>query len=417
MRGAVSELSRALARLFEMIRADRAAQHTRIAELEQALAEAQAHVRELEAGGAIAAGEPEHPAAPSPTDFDALRGAAERLRLRTEQLVRQAGTPAEEAAREAEARAEADAERAAEDERIEAARLAVEASLAEEEADAARRAAMEGSPALDLPSRPVHDEPYGEPGILRVFPGAVLRPRPDDLDVESELGFDELAPRQMAARHAVPTISDEPAEVARHGLRTSTDADAADAHLAGPEANGNGPDANGDGAGAEASGDAGGGLATVTKPAEPATATVPRPEPIPVTPRAARKRKGLLKRRRIDARKLTGVDPAAALRALVSAVDQLWTAGTPLDLVIALTDGGALRVSGGDREPLQVSEVEPGTPARSTVTATSAQLVPLFGRLELTDEQSVPLIHGARRDADLLVGWIDRAQRLPVEPL
>ncbi len=102
---------------------------------------------------------------------------------------------------------------------------------------------------------------------------------------------------------------------------------------------------------------------------------------------------------------------------MVGAVDQLWTAGCAIDLVIAFTDGGALKVSGGDRTPLRVEEVEPGTPARCTITATRRQLVPLFGRLELTGEESAPLIHGSRRDADLLAGWIDRAQRLPVSPL
>ena len=102
---------------------------------------------------------------------------------------------------------------------------------------------------------------------------------------------------------------------------------------------------------------------------------------------------------------------------MVGAINPLWTAGCNLDLVLALTDGSTLRVAGGDTSPLRVEDVEPGTRARTTITATREQLVPLFGRLELTSEQSAPLIHGSRRDADLLVGWIDRAQKLEVEPL
>ncbi len=102
---------------------------------------------------------------------------------------------------------------------------------------------------------------------------------------------------------------------------------------------------------------------------------------------------------------------------MVAAIDPLWTAGCPIDIVVALTDGGAIQVRGGDHDPLTVREVRPGTSARCTVTATRSQVVPLFGRLAVDGEPSTPLIHGSRRDADLLVGWLDRAQRLPVRPL
>lgn len=158
-------------------------------------------------------------------------------------------------------------------------------------------------------------------------------------------------------------------------------------------------------------------MPTLPPPTIPKPVIADRPAPIVVEPRVARRRKGRLRRRRIDARKLAAVEPASALRAMVSSIDHVWTAGHSVDLVVALTDGGTLHVYGGDRDPLTVADVKPGTSARATVTVASAQVVPLFGRLDLTDEQSAPLIHGSRRDADLLVGWIDRAQRLEAQPL
>lgn len=410
MRAAVSELSRALAMLFEMVRTDRAENRARIAELEAALSEAHARVRQLEAGEQLPM------PAPPPNDFGQLREAAERLRLRTEQLVRDAGTPAEaHAAKEAEeaeaaevaavadsvnadAATEADplhadpvdepeADQAA---RIEAARKAVEASLAEDaaaQAEAAEERAAESA-----------DEAFGRPGVLRIFPGAVLGPNADeDFDVESELDLGE-EPRRAAAQ-ATPTHAEPETPARGWPIPSATTADRT------PEAT------------------------TVDAPVDPPTAgetasvaaAPPAPptrvrEPISIEPRPARKRRGL-RRRKIDARKLGSVDPETALRAMVSAIDDIWTAGHTLDLIVALTDGSTLKVSGGHTRPLEVHEVEPGTPARSTVTATSAQLVPLFGRLELTGDQSTPLIHGSRGDADLLVGWIDRAQRLTAEPL
>lgn len=398
MRGAVSELSRALARLFEMIRADRADQRDRIAELERALATAQARVAELESGEV----EVEAPIeAPAGSDFDQLRVAAERLRRRTEQMVQEAGTPAAEARREEEAR-------------VEAARRAVDASIAEDESDAAVEPATGDASATgglanqSLPVTPVHDEPFGEPGILRVFPGAVLGrgqgAADDDLDVESDLELDE-APRQAVATRAVPAAEpawNRPSAMADVAPSDPSDGSVADAASAA---------ATRADAGSEAVDDAAGEVE------RPQPQLVRRPEPVAVAPRSARKRRAALRRRRIDARKLAGVDPGAALRAMVGSIDPVWTAGCPLDLVVALTDGGAMRIAGGDLQPLRVEEVEPGAPARSTVTATSAQVVPLFGRLALSDEQSAPLIHGTRRDADLLVGWIDRAQRLAAEPL
>ncbi|MDQ8046236.1 MAG: hypothetical protein REI11_16640 [Patulibacter sp.] len=377
MRGAVSELSRALARLFEMIRADRADQSSRIAELEHALQVARARVAELE-GVEIA----EDHAAPDPSDFDALRGAAARLRARTEEIVRSAGTPADEAARVEETPPPVPVELAdaGEAERLEAARRAVEESIAAEALAAATESVEDiddprTTEAATLPPAPVHDEPFGQPGVLRVFPGAVLRKDvAEDLDIESELVFDE-EPRRVAA--AAPIPADEPP--------TAFDEPATPPVAA-------------------------------SEPQRPALSVRPRPEPIPVLPRPARRRRGL-RRRRIDARKLRGVDPAAALRAMVTSIDDLWTAGNPLDLVVALTDGGTLHVTGGDRVPLRVEDVPAGTSGRCTVTATSAQIVPLFGRLDLDDTQSAPLIHGSRRDADLLVGWIDRAQRIAAQPL
>lgn len=383
MRGAVSELSRALARLFEMIRADRSEQRDRIAELERALATAQARVQELETGEPAAAG-------PAANDFDQLREAAERLRRRTEQIVQEAGTPADEARREEEAR-------------VEAARSAVQASLAEDDAGAVEHEERVSTP---MPSRPIHDEPFGAPGILRIFPGAVLRgdDTEDDIDVESDLGLGDV-PRKAIAQGVPaapePTWAQPEAVEPEHALDSEIalemEVDALEeAHPA--------TDALSNAAETEAA-------------APPTPQLVRRPDPISVAPRPARKRRAALRRRRIDARKLAGVDPGAALRAMVGAIDPIWTAGCPLDLVVALTDGGALKIAGGDLEPLRVEEIEPGAPARTTVTATSDQIVPLFGRLSLSDERSAPLIHGSRRDADLLVGWIDRAQRLSAEPL
>ncbi len=90
MRSAVSELSRSLARLFEMIRSDRHEQRARIAQLERELSVMRTQLADLGV---------EPAPAPAPNDFEQLRAAAERLRLRTEQLVRdsaEAGHPASE---------------------------------------------------------------------------------------------------------------------------------------------------------------------------------------------------------------------------------------------------------------------------------------------------------------------------------
>lgn len=345
MRSAVSELSRALARLFEMIRTDRREQHTRIAQLERELEAA----REQLAALGI---EPLVP--PAPNDFDQLRAAAERLRIRTEQLVRDAALPESEPTADA------------------------------------------SEPADEATAPPDHagDDAEGElapvveAGVLRVLPGAADAPVDTDLDVESDL---PLAREQAVAEAPLPSAP-RPTEVAPPE-EPPTEEPPTDAEPA-PEQ---------------------------PAPAEhPAPAEQPepvRPEPIAIEPRPARKRRLRPRRRRFDARKLTDVEPTAALGSMVGTIPQLWTAGCGVDLVIAFTDGGAVRVAGGDRSPLRVEEVEPGTPARCTITATRRQLVPLFGRLELTGDESAPLVHGSRRDADLLVGWFDRAQRLPVEPL
>ncbi len=315
MRSAVSELSRALAHLFEMVRAERQSQRVKISALERDLHAAR---EQLAALGV----EPQ--AAPAPNDFDQLRAAAERLRLRTEQLVRDAHlsspvpTPPNE------------------DETV--------ASPAQADAPV-----VDGAPALR---------------VLGESPRSAVA-------VESELAVDE--PEQEPARPEAKAAEAVAVPVAR------TPAPAA------PE-----------------------------PPARPATRT--RTEPVAAQP-AAEARRGRLRRRRIDARKLRAVEPVAALTTMVAAIDPLWTAGCPIDLVVALTDGGAIQVRGGDHDPLTVREVRPGTSARCTVTATRSQVVPLFGRLAVDGEPSTPLIHGSRRDADLLVGWLDRAQRLPVRPL
>lgn len=360
MRSAVSELSRALARLFEMIRTDRREQHGRIAQLERELEAAR---EQLAALGV----EPLVP--PAPNDFDQLRAAAERLRIRTQQLVRDAELPADEPVTDAPAPAPPRAD--------------------DEEHDAELGASGE-------PEAPL--APVVEAGVLRVLPGAAADPVDADLEVESEL---PLAREQAVAVPVRPADEDAaPAEVADRGAVPS-----------GGEASGD------DRPGSEPTPEAVVEDDAPTPAAEQPAPTAARPEPIAIAPRPERKRRFSARRRRLDARKLTDVEPTAALGSMVGAVQQLWTAGCPLDLVIAFTDGGAVLVTGGDRAPLRVEEVEPGTPARCTITATRRQLVPLFGRLELTDAESAPLIHGSRRDADLLVGWFDRAQRLSPEPL
>lgn len=346
MRSAVSELSRALARLFEMIRTDRRQQTARIAELERELAAARAQLADLGV-------EPVAP--PAPNDFDQLRAAAERLRVRTEQLVREAAehTPVDREPQE---------------------------QPGEPADDSEMLAAQTVGP--DVPSEPA------APAILRVLPGTGPAA---DLAVESELAIDEPAAAPQSADDDAAALPDA-AAVAVPVRPVPPDVE--------PQ------------------------HATEPVAAEPlldsdASPTVPprAPEPVTIEPRPARKRSVGLRRRRIDARKLAEVEPTAALGSMVAAIPQLWTAGFPLDLVIAFFDGGAVRVTGGDREPLRVEEVQPGIPARCTVTATRRQLVPLFGRLELTDAESAPMIHGSRRDADLLVAWIDRAQRLSAQPL
>lgn len=312
-----------------------------------------AHLRLAELEARGASGSPAVAAA-DPTDFDQLRLAAERLRQRTAELMQQTPTPAEVA----EAQAEVEAEVAA---------------------------APSPTP-----------EPFGKPGILRVFPGAFAPAEAArEIDVESDLEWEDEEPLRRVAVQPAPVA---PAPVAPAPVEPAAP-DAASSEQTTADA------------------------ASETEPAaaQPAAGSgaprVAAAEPIELGPRPARKRHAGLRRRRIDARKLAGVDPAAALRAMVSAIDEVWTAGCRIDLVVALTDGGAMHVSGGDTAPLQVVDVEHGTSARTTVTATTAQVVPLFGRLDLTDAQSAPLIHGERRDADLLVGWIDRAQRLAAEPL
>lgn len=357
MRSAVSELSRALARLFEMIRTDRREQHGRIAQLERELEAAR---EQLAALGV----EPLVP--PAPNDFDQLRAAAERLRIRTEQLVRDAALPGEEAAEEPEAEA-----------------VAAPSPPAAEPETPERPDAQEPEEETGL-------APLVDAGVLRVLPGAADAPVDSDLDVESELPLAKEQAIAVPVRETpTKTAVDETAEPGETAAEAEPGAETSEAAGAAPSA----------------------------QPEPEAPTSAVRPEPIPIGPRAARKRRLGARRRRFDARKLTDVEPTSALGSMVGAIPQLWTAGCPVDLVIAFTDGGAVRVAGGDRAPLRVEEVEPGTPARCTITATRRQLVPLFGRLELTGEESAPLIHGSRRDADLLVGWFDRAQRLAVDAL
>ncbi|MBJ7473435.1 MAG: hypothetical protein JHD16_19155 [Solirubrobacteraceae bacterium] len=369
--GAVDELRYALDRLFDLVRTDRADQRARIAELEAALSAAHARIRKLEAG------EPVDIPAPPPNDFGQLREAAERLRQRTEELFRDAGPITAEADEPADEATAVEAASAPDGLTME---VAASLDQPEDEAQArirAARDAVEASIAHDGAVETPEPEYFSKPAVLRIFPGAT---GPDDevsLDIESELDVDETADEEELIEAVAVAALPVPEEATDEPPTAEDEPIAPDASLA----------------------------------------PTPRPEPIEIAPRPARKRRASLRRRRIDARKLAGVDPATALRAMVSAIDDIWTAGVTLDLVIALTDGGALKVVGGHNKPLAVLAVKPGTSARTTVTATTAQLVPLFGRLELTDEQSPPLIHGPRRDADLLVGWIDRAQRLDPEPL
>ncbi|MFT4035214.1 MAG: hypothetical protein QM679_06535 [Patulibacter sp.] len=350
MRGAVSELSRALARLFEMIRTDRHEQRERIAQLE----------RELKVvRGQLADAGLTPLTAPAANDFDELRAAAERLRARTAELMRDAG----------------DADDG-------------EASLGADDRASPMRA--DGTTLDEL----LEPAPEAGPPVLRVIDGAVAPDRPaaptelpDSPPAQPIAGDGEFGDRELDGDGDLDVECDLPLVPAAQATAPITAPD-----------------------------DALPSSAARLPPVTGAPARPPAPEPIAVSPRPARKRP-LLRRRRIDARKLTGVEPVAALGSMVAAIDPVWTAGCPLDLVVAFTDGGALRVAGGDRVSLRVEEVEPGVAARCTVTATRRQLVPLFGRLELTDAESAPLIHGSRRDADLLVGWLDRAQRLAVEPL
>lgn len=357
MRSAVSELSRSLARLFEMIRTDRHEQRTRIAQLERELSAMRRQLADLGL---------EPAPAPAPNDFDELRAAAERLRLRTEQLVRES-RPAEELTEDAE--------------EIEAPLIGGGLGPGAPSPADPPPAMPEDAPAVD--EAEVSDEPGIAPAVEVGLP--VLRV----ID-----GDGEDAPVVAEVEASEPAILDEP------DLEVESDLPIAQAEAIALPA----PETEAPAAEAE-------------QPAAFASTSPSRPEPIPLSPRAAAKRGMRPRRRRVDARKLVGVEPAAALGSMVGAVDQLWTAGCAVDLVIAFTDGGALRVSGGDRVPLRLEEVEPGTPARCTITATRRQLLPLFGRLELSGEESAPLIHGNRRDADLLVGWFDRAQRLAVAPL
>jgi hypothetical protein len=395
MRSAVSELSRSLARLFEMIRTDRHEQRGRISQLERELAAVRQQLASLGV---------EPVAAPAPNDFDQLRAAAERLRVRTEQLVRDAGDahtrsvglagdPSTQATHLDEPASDAAGAPAASD----AERETTETAQPESELGGRAEEANGPSAVSHVPDE-VDEEP-AELGVsvLRVIDGAVDAPDAPaaeqgpagDLEVESELPLARAValgrPSEPAAEGPAPETDPTPADASR-----TAPAAAAPTAPASPE-----PEP------------------VIEPPARPAS----RPEPVAIEPRAAYKRRRGVRRRRVDARKLVGVEPTAALGSMVGAVDALWTAGCAVDLVVAFTDGGALRVSGGDRTSLRIEEVEPGTPARCTITATRRQLIPLFGRLELTAEESAPLIHGSRRDADLLVGWFDRAQRLPVEPL
>ncbi|MBO9533430.1 MAG: hypothetical protein J7513_10695 [Solirubrobacteraceae bacterium] len=368
MRSAVSELSRSLARLFEMIRTDRHEQRARIAQLERELTAMRLQLAELGV---------EPAPAPAPNDFDQLRAAAERLRLRTQQLVQDAGTPPADP--EAETPEEAG-------EPLVGSGLGPGAPASRDDGSA-----TEADETVDEPDEPTAREPTPLPEVgvpvLRVIDGDVpSAPAPVKPEVEVE-----AEPEIEAGSGDSPELDVETdLPLAQEEALPVPPARAADRAPAVEEAE-------------------------EAKP--PVAASVRRPEPVPVAPRPATKRRKGMRRRRVDARKLTGVEPTAALGSMLGAVNQLWTAGCPVNLVIAFTDGGAVRIVGGDRVPLRLEEVEPGTSARCTVTATRRQLIPLFGRLELTDEDSAPLIHGSRRDADLLVGWFDRAQRLPVAPL
>ena len=411
----VQELRTALDRLFDLVRAERAEHRAEIAELEAALATAHARIRQLEAGESL-----EVPA-PPPNDFNQLREAAERLRQRTQELFRDAGAvPAAPEARDAseastgEPGTTADATADASDVAVAGSGAGVDESPADDTSDG-----QDHEPTAEIASI----EAFTKPTVLRVFPGPAGPEDDLDLEVESELAIEEdiLHPPVDEMEHEAPVavvaevplahdlpvedeLPDEPTARDDEGpsessdLTTGTAGTTADAHPSQPDP-------------AATDGDAG--SSDGRTPAEGSN----RPEPIEIAPRPARKRRAGLRRRRIDARKLEGVDPATALRAMVTSIDDIWTANVTLDLAIALTDGGTLKVTGGHNRPLAVNWVEPGTPARTTVTSTTAQLVPLFGRLDLSDEQSAPLIHGPRRDADLLVGWIDRAQRLSPEPL
>lgn len=385
----LQELRTALDRLFDLIRTERAEQRAEIADLEAALATANARIRQLEAGERLEA------PAPPPNDFNQLREAAERLRQRTQELFRDAG--------------------------------AVTAlPNAPESDDEVAVEAVDESPSPAAPEPPEPDAPTSEddetagqeaeiasieaftkPTVLRVFPPPAGPEDDPELTIESELTVEQdiVAPPEEPvddeADVAVAVAAELPnaAELPVEDELPDRPADAEPSPAAAEPS--------------PATADA----KTAATDATPAAPAIDRTEPIEIAPRPARKRRGGLRRRRIDARKLASVDPATALRAMVTAVDDIWTANVTLDLAIALTDGGTLKVTGGHNRPLNVGWVEPGTPARTTVTATTAQLVPLFGRLELTADQSAPLIHGPRRDADLLVGWIDRAQRLSPEPL
>lgn len=368
----LGELRTALDRLFDLVRAERAEARAEIAELEAALAIANARIRQLEAG------EPLEAPAPPPNDFNQLREAAERLRLRTQELFRDAGAvPQELAGASADSSADsADAAATGEPESSDPEPGEPESDEPESDADTGEAGQAEIASI----------EAFTKPTVLRVFPGPAGPEDDPEFEVESDLAIeDDMLDPPVVEVDETPAEVDAPLAVE---LPVPVPADLpVEDELPG-------------------------------EPEDPQpTADDRSVEPIEIAPRPARKRRAGLRRRRIDARKLEGVDPATALRAMVSAIDDVWTANVTLDLAIALTDGGTLKVTGGHNRPLAVNWVEPGTPARSTITATTAQLVPLFGRLDLTDAQSAPLIHGPRRDADLLVGWIDRAQRLTPEPL
>lgn len=406
----LDELRLALDRLFDLVRTERAEARAEIAELEAALATANARIRQLEAG------EPLEAPAPPPNDFNQLREAAERLRQRTQELFRDAGAVPQgvgEHPDDAEAAAVTPAEAIAQITAIPSDHASDAAAPDEADADSSGDAADTGeTEKAEIASI----EAFTKPTVLRVFPGPAGPEDDPELDVESDLGIEDdmlepqieeddapPAEQRVTAAAEAPVVGSLPVEDElpdagddRTGGASDDAAQDADAHAAAPA------DAH---------------PAADRAAAEDHVSPADRAEPIEIAPRPARKRRAGLRRRRIDARKLEDVDPATALRAMVTSIDEVWTANVTLDLAIALTDGGTLKVTGGHNRPLAVNWVEPGTPARSTVTATTSQLVPLFGRLELTGDQSAPLIHGPRRDADLLVGWIDRAQRLSPEPL